>query len=270
MSQTYKIGPGSSARQYAPVGRCIYCHATEYAAGKSRLLSEEHIVAEGLGGTLILPEASCERCAKATTRIEGAVLRTILWTPRAHLGIRGKRRKRPALFPLSAVVDGREVRVELPIEQYPTALFLPGFVGLPDILTEVGAHETRREYVSLIVLNFQESPVFRAGVQFHSPTLDRARFAQFLAKMAHAFAVAELGFDVLLPLLTPLILEAPQVRDEMKLLIGGLPDEPPSDALHEIGWEVVRASGKAYVTVTLRLFANFDTPRYSIVAGEWR
>ena len=48
------------ARQVTKIGRCIYCGTTE---GK---LSEEHITPYGLGGLLVLQEASCERCARIT------------------------------------------------------------------------------------------------------------------------------------------------------------------------------------------------------------
>jgi hypothetical protein len=33
-------------------------------------LGDEHIVAYGLGGTIVLPEASCKECEKETGRIE--------------------------------------------------------------------------------------------------------------------------------------------------------------------------------------------------------
>jgi hypothetical protein len=275
MPHSYEINPDKLGRRYAPVGCCIYCGALEYAPDASHPLSDEHIIAEGLGGTLVLPEASCESCGKATTKIEGAVLRTVLWTPRAHLGIRGKRRERPKepRFPLTAIVEGQEVKVELPIQEYPTALHLLGF-GLPRMLdaTRTGPQEA---YVWLKALNFADSPLFQAGVSFHGPIIDRVRFAQLLAKTAHAFAVAELGTSGFAPLLPEAILKNPDLwgasgLEEMEALIGGLPDQPPSDVLHEIGWNTIEAGGKRYAVVVLRLFANLGAPVYLIVVGEHR
>jgi len=44
---------------YQPVGRCIYCPATAYAADEpDHKLGDEHIIAAQIRGTLILPEAS--------------------------------------------------------------------------------------------------------------------------------------------------------------------------------------------------------------------
>jgi HNH endonuclease len=56
--------PSTDPYVYPPVGRCIYCGKTD---GK---LSREHIVPYSLNGNLVLPEASCERCAKKTQKIE--------------------------------------------------------------------------------------------------------------------------------------------------------------------------------------------------------
>ena len=50
---------------YPSVGACIYCGTTE---GK---LTTEHIIAEGFGGTLLLPNATCQSCAAETSAVEG-------------------------------------------------------------------------------------------------------------------------------------------------------------------------------------------------------
>jgi 5-methylcytosine-specific restriction endonuclease McrA len=51
----------------APVSACIYCGATE----PDTKLTDEHIVPLSLGGTLILPKASCLACARQTGKLEG-------------------------------------------------------------------------------------------------------------------------------------------------------------------------------------------------------
>jgi hypothetical protein len=62
-------------RRYAPAGFCIYCGAR----GPSVALGQEHIVPKGLGGTLILPDASCRDCEKITGAIEQQCLRRMFW-----------------------------------------------------------------------------------------------------------------------------------------------------------------------------------------------
>ena len=69
--------PSPPPEAYAPVGRCIYCGATEHSPGRAKL-GDEHIVPEGLGGMMILPEASCGRCEGMTSSIEQFCQKTTL------------------------------------------------------------------------------------------------------------------------------------------------------------------------------------------------
>jgi hypothetical protein len=66
-------------KTYPPAGLCVYCESVE------QLLSREHIIARGLGGRLVLPEASCAQCRKITSEIEFMCLRAILGNVRVHL-----------------------------------------------------------------------------------------------------------------------------------------------------------------------------------------
>src|SRR5258708_7133383 len=69
------------AHRFDPVGRCIYCPD---GVGP---LTREHIVASGLGGGLILPESSCEKCRRVTHEIETYCLRGILLSHRLGTGL---------------------------------------------------------------------------------------------------------------------------------------------------------------------------------------
>lgn len=73
------------------VGACIYCGATE---GR---LTEEHIIPTGLGGTLVLPNASCDMCATLTSQFEMRVLRGFLDRGRRAMGIKGRKAHKRAL-----------------------------------------------------------------------------------------------------------------------------------------------------------------------------
>ena len=101
-----------------PVGECIYCgsHAGD--------LTDEHVIPAGLGGTWVLPSASCSACAIVTSRFEGQVLRGVLSAPRAALDMFTRRpMQRPETLPLS--VNGVEMQVAR--DAYPTNLSLPEF-----------------------------------------------------------------------------------------------------------------------------------------------
>ncbi|CCB67452.1 hypothetical protein [Hyphomicrobium sp. MC1] len=93
-------------------------------------------------------------------------------------------------------------------------------------------------------------------------------FCQMLAKIAHSYAVAELGYDSFEHSLTPFI-RGFQFDGEPQW-IGGCPagETAPNTRLHEIGWEVVAIGGTFYATVVVRLFCFLGTPSYQIVVGK--
>ena len=82
---------------YAPVGHCIYCGSREWSPGCNRKLGDEHIVPEGLGGKLILPESSCKSCEKITSKFELEWLRSSFFAVRVQKGL-GKKKKRPTRY----------------------------------------------------------------------------------------------------------------------------------------------------------------------------
>jgi hypothetical protein len=69
------------------VNACIYCRriAADLEAGEG--LTDEHIIAAGLLGPLILPNASRKRCAEATGRCERKIMREMFPEVRAQYGI---------------------------------------------------------------------------------------------------------------------------------------------------------------------------------------
>jgi HNH endonuclease len=66
---------------FPAVGRCIYCGSTD-------LLSEEHIIPYSLSGHYVLPEASCDKCAKTINRFEQFSTRTTYFPLAAALEIK--------------------------------------------------------------------------------------------------------------------------------------------------------------------------------------
>jgi hypothetical protein len=125
MLHTFTIRNGDPVIKSDPIGRCIYCAATQYSDDPARQLGEEHVVPEGLGGTLALRFAACARCEVAINIFEQPILKTILYAPRVYMGIRRKRRKRPQeLFRLRGDINGKNVEFDLPIEEIPVLLLL--------------------------------------------------------------------------------------------------------------------------------------------------
>jgi HNH endonuclease len=84
----------SPRRRYSPVGRCIYCGVPAEEAGP-RGLGDEHIIPLSLGGTLELPEASCDRCGGETHAFEGFCAGNMLKAARTLLHWKSRKSKRP-------------------------------------------------------------------------------------------------------------------------------------------------------------------------------
>jgi len=90
-------------------------------------------------------------------------------------------------------------------------------------------------------------------------------FARFLSKIAHAYAVAELGQETFEPLLAKFIRNSPLLI--CKWLGGQSVDPPATESLHEIGWQICSVDTTHYVVVNIRLFSCFATPPYQVVVG---
>jgi hypothetical protein len=268
-----EIPSNGTAHRYQRVGECIYCRATEFTPGSGLPLSEEHIVTEGLGARLILPEASCKRCADSTKKFEETVLKRQLWTSRRHLKIRGKKRKRTedGGFPLVAFVDGREVTFHLPLKEYPSILLLPRFLP-PGVLLGRPIERSGLCGMWALQLNSYDHATLRKIKEFASPSIDTIHFSQLLAKIAHGFAVSQIGLDGFTPLLTDFI-RREFARDEeysdFYNLIGGDPnDYVADDALHLIGGHFYEKVGRTYFVIDIRLFANLGAPVFMATVGE--
>lgn len=268
-----ELAANAPQEKYAPVSKCIYCGATEYEPGRGGALSDEHIIPEGLGARLLLPSASCRNCQEGTSKVEIKNLRRVLWAPRKALGIRGKKQKHEvARFPLMVrQVDGCEVQVDLPIEHHPALLVMPAFLppgifrgrpsGEPNICGAwvYGAGTMRR---------IRET----SHVGVLSPTVDVLVFAQMLAKIAHAFAVAEIGAGAFKPVLQEFITHDFKPNESFLGFydhVGGFQGNyEKNNALHVIGIERDQKMGRA--VVAMRLFASLGGPLYVIDVGELR
>lgn len=91
-------------------------------------------------------------------------------------------------------------------------------------------------------------------------------FIKLLAKVAHSYAIAEIGRGTFRPILAPFVRGLPLRALEW---IGSEPtDRPATPTLHEISLEIFNSGGQDYVVVNLRLFSFLGTPRYQIVVGE--
>lgn len=86
-------------------------------------LGDEHIIPQSLGGTLILPEASCQKCEGVTTQFEEHCAKRMFGAGRFHLGIKGRRQKGPKKTISATVNLGPTLgSIKIPIGDHPGVL----------------------------------------------------------------------------------------------------------------------------------------------------
>ena len=241
-----------SGHRYKPVGGCIYCGNTEPP------LSDEHIVPYGLGGTLILPQASCARCAKITSLIELHCLRGIYRPARMHLRL-PSRKGHPQTLPVEMEHGDTKTRVDLTIADHPGYLFSFDYEP-PYILAgfeKLGVRLGGRLSIRNINQNNEERLKQLKGKVHMAADFDANTFARMIAKIAYSYAVAERGYGTFRPLVLDAILRA--TPEDMRYVIGGRLSKMDGDGMHRLSIEEREVISQQYVRrklliVNLQLF----------------
>ncbi|WID96989.1 hypothetical protein QO058_01510 [Bosea vestrisii] len=102
------------------------------------------------------------------------------------------------------------------------------------------------------------------GVSLRTPG-DSADLGRMLAKIAHGYAVAELGYGNFEPYLLNIILGKPPMH--LGHYVGGLFGDAPKGAdLHEI--RLSDFWGSQHVAVEIHMFADRSLPKYLVIAGK--
>ncbi|MGO4683868.1 hypothetical protein [Hyphomicrobium sp. 2TAF46] len=261
-------------KKYESVSECIYCGADTYSTKpniRRHPLGGEHIIPEGIGGTLELPQASCQEHEDITGRmVEGDVLGRTMKALRVFLRLKKPGSgPHPNKLPLETTVDGRPTIVQVDIDDYPIVFSMPNYT--PSSFTAENDGPGRAfEGMSVAILRHDQALLLKKYnvSNFATAYWDNQMLCRMLAKIGHAFAAAELGSAKFRPILLDLI-----CRGDTKSmsLIGGEPVQtiaPKSSSLHEIELGYQRSNGKTYVVSRIRLFARYGGPRYYVVVGE--
>jgi hypothetical protein len=268
--------PDHEPRNYQPVGECIYC-------GSVSNLTKEHIIPFFAGGRWVLPEASCKKCAAITGKFEGEVARTIVGPLRMLYDLPSRRKKeRPKTLPLKVKyptsADWETVEVERDI--CPFLVGLPIY-PLPDAVTGnlrkgnvsastsklwlrgAGFWRNKDEHLEWLCQQLGAIAVMPTATVHAEP------FCLMLAKIAHSFAVAELGLGSFDPFLTNMIVN----RDTSKcqqFIGGGKGDEQQSSNLHDLQIDRRIGFSREIVVVRVRILGILETPTYHVAVGRSR
>jgi len=262
-------------KKYPPVGKCIYCGATSYTPNDSLAkLRDEHIIPLAFGGNLLLPEASCKKCERITSRIETHCIEQMVRDTREHLGLTARRHRRARGHLPVSIDHGTHTEVRrVPAEEHPATLFMFAFEP-PTLLS--GADDPPGRIAAGKIAIRALTPDFMARVNRIPGKINLVRrggftahiFCQMLAKIAHSYAVAEIGLDALNPIL-PDFIRGEQTPHPARFVGGSFIPEIASGDRNEIRQNMwPTRDGKQYVVVRIRLFADLDMPDYLIVAGD--
>jgi hypothetical protein len=250
-----------------PANICIYCGAKEG-------LSKEHVVPLALGGNLILPSASCTKCAAITSDLEGKVLRGFMHDSRAVGGFPTRRPKeRPKVIHYQVEREDNFITAELPLSM------ASGFLHLPKLQRASflcgGGPVKGVSVVGLETITFGKSPEEVAstlGTKTIRTTvnMDATSFARMLAKIGYAFAVAKIGpFPLTEVPVLPLILGT---ADDGSTWVGsmnrpGSQDERRPQHLLGLaaGMAIVDDVPEQILVVEVTLFASSGASGYEVV-----
>lgn len=247
-------------RRYAPVGFCVYCGARGVPLGR------EHIVPYGLGGTMILPDASCKKCEAITGAIEQQCLRRILGDLRKWRGIGGRKHKdtyKPK--PMLIEVDGRVEMFDVVVPEKRLDFTCLHALPEPTILRGHPPLSIVTWPLDWVWVNAALGKEAQQAALEGTPNAQRVYvqadfhpeiFSKMLAKIGHAFAVAELGLDRFKPLLPNAILaKEPWFPC---YLVGGDPTPvQASEYSNEVGLRRSNsATGQQYLIARIRLFGD--------------
>jgi hypothetical protein len=258
----------------APINTCIYCRATD------KPLTDEHTIAYGLSGDLVLPKASCLDCNKITGRFEQKVLRGFTQQARVALGLRTRRpNKAPKTFPLGIVKNGRETIINVPASEHFVVLPLPLFEQTALLTGKVPKpNEDYKEGIGLtgFVTVWLSDPEeirkrYDADSIFVVHEVDQIAFAKMLAKIAYCHAVAKFGLDAIQEVyVLPAILGK---RNDIGRWVGSSykPLTPEVGIGHQILAEkwtrVNQGASEGFIFAYIHLFSHLNSPAYTVIVG---
>jgi hypothetical protein len=258
--------PPSGVRDLGSVGTCIYCGATDG-------LEDEHPVPFSLGGTLLLRDASCRRCAGKTSRWERLISHESFLPFRTILGLPTYRPKsRPTSFPARVKVGGEWRDDSLALERVTAVAPFPKLAPPGVLEGRPPSPEFRAGAVGLTVIRNdggETHPARRAGVEALETAVpfNPAAFMRMLAKIGWCFTVATYGPDAVRPEVLGLILGE---DDNVAHWVGGMEDgmtlfhKPAESPIHVC----VGVTPDGWVRSGIRLWSDQGVPEYQVVVGR--
>jgi hypothetical protein len=169
-------------------------------------------------------------------------------------------------IPTFMTESGQAVRINVPRDYAPHFIFDVEIDALPGLLIGQSEDVFPEGRIKLEARQLNNAAKFPIGVPISPPGIKLANFFRLPAKIAHSFAIAELGVGAFQPLLLDYIKDR-HAKDVPWHLIGGARREGPSDNDYEISWREQTVKGFKHVVVEMRLLARLNFPKFIVVAG---
>lgn len=224
---------------------------------------------------------SCMDCAKITSGIERIVLKNCLGDFRARTDAPTRRRRnRPRIRSIDLLRIDKETgnpvgiaaTITLPVEEFPRSFIMPN-LPLPRLLfdfAQTNTASTRNspfydpEEMDAFFAKYVPKPFPGEGVALKLGDVNPNAFMRMVAKIAHAFAIGELGPDQFIPFLPDLILGRTQNLDDFI----GCDSEAMLDVASITDLRLGCYVGKEeYVVVGFSLWPSTNAPHYIVVVG---
>jgi len=177
-------------------------------------------------------------------------------------------KERPTTLPLEIIrTDGVRERGTVPAEGFPGVCFGFRWPAPGLLLGQPPADNFEGELVARFIEREVWAHATPDGRKVKLGAVNMLLFARMLAKIAHSYAVANLGLSAFSPMLPDLILGRSAAAP---WLVGGDASRPPPEtdpSLHHVYLQRCLTSGVEYVLVAVRLFAFVGMPRYHVVVG---
>ncbi len=265
-------------RVIASPGCCIYCGRVL----PPDELTDEHVIPYALGhNTLVFQKSTCKPCAAIIQRYEQEVLKKQLGTFRLQVEApsRAKAKDRPTSveYPFAEVDERGVLLRDLGTRSFqpddaPLALNLwqlPEPWLFNDNAADGGDHGSPWSFVEMPaasrIIDEVRNETGARNVAMKVGEVNRSHFLRFLAKTAHAFAVAELGIDGFIPCLTDVILDR---DDDLSTYVGGTFSKTDSPIPPEVTTLISVGGVADLVAVRIQFYHVLGTPAYAVVVGR--
>lgn len=256
-------------QKYGAVGTCIFCRdfVGPYRPGD---LTDEHVLAYSLGGSDVLPKATCKYHQDITTRLDDSIAREWLNVARHVVKLPSRSRSdwKPTYRIEVTPVAGPIYFIDVPVDQLPRLyiyenLLAPGIlIGAPPLPFRGSTICFPENDKALSVLVERLPRGYKAS--FTSDTYTVGQLDRMLAKVAHTYLTGELGYGNFVATLLDVI---EGDVEGARFFVGGYePPAPQEVCSFSLREDVVGDFKYAVVSISIRSLSHL--PKFQVVAGR--